>query len=305
MKRIALVSLVLLSLGMTSLAEAQVFEATTANTTVFNNGVAGDSTNLVLSGATTDLLITNDGGNFFYGGFASTDDVNTLNGTPLLSTDTVTVEFVVDSVTNVGESQLRSRGIEFGLSADTTTSGGNSAENLTLRIGGGGNSNSVGLVNNVDGIPYTITSSPLWDATPASVLDGFGVTLVANEAGFTFSFTGLDADAGQTVADYTGTFAPGEFLANVGGGHFYAAVQKRLVGTTTVDVSVASLRVEDLTPACILADANLDQIVDFNDIPAFTIVLLGNMFQCESDCDQNGLVDFNDIPFFVDILLGP
>ena len=63
----------------------------------------------------------------------------------------------------------------------------------------------------------------------------------------------------------------------------------------------------DLTDptACVLADVDLNGLVDFNDIPAFVSVLLGNMFQCEADCDKNGLVDFNDIPPFVNILLNP
>ena len=56
---------------------------------------------------------------------------------------------------------------------------------------------------------------------------------------------------------------------------------------------------------CILADVDMNGVIDFNDIPFFVDVLLMGPFQCEADCDENGLVDFNDIPFFVDILLNP
>ena len=57
--------------------------------------------------------------------------------------------------------------------------------------------------------------------------------------------------------------------------------------------------------ACVLGDVDMNGVVDFNDIPDFVTVLLGNMiFQCEADCDENGVVDFNDIPVFVEILLG-
>ena len=59
------------------------------------------------------------------------------------------------------------------------------------------------------------------------------------------------------------------------------------------------------TGDCILGDVDMNGVVDFNDIPDFVTVLLGNMiFQCEADCDENGVVDFNDIPVFVEILLG-
>ena len=58
------------------------------------------------------------------------------------------------------------------------------------------------------------------------------------------------------------------------------------------------------TEAVLLGDANLDGIVDFNDIPSFVNTLLGNMFLLEADVNEDGLVDFNDIPAFVAILLG-
>ena len=53
----------------------------------------------------------------------------------------------------------------------------------------------------------------------------------------------------------------------------------------------------------LLGDVDTNGVVDFNDIPMFVVVLLGNVFQSEADCDESGMVDFNDIPVFVDILL--
>ena len=52
-----------------------------------------------------------------------------------------------------------------------------------------------------------------------------------------------------------------------------------------------------------MGDVDTNGVVDFNDIPMFVVVLLGNVFQSEADCDESGMVDFNDIPVFVDILL--
>ena len=56
-------------------------------------------------------------------------------------------------------------------------------------------------------------------------------------------------------------------------------------------------------PECILGDIDMSGTVDFNDIPQFVTILLGNMFQCEADVNESGMVDFNDIPAFVEILL--
>ena len=75
---------------------------------------------------------------------------------------------------------------------------------------------------------------------------------------------------------------------------------------TRVGNALTTLDISNLVgpPACVLADVNMNGIVDFNDIPDFVTVLLMGPFQCEADCDENNVVDFNDIPFFVNILLG-
>ena len=49
----------------------------------------------------------------------------------------------------------------------------------------------------------------------------------------------------------------------------------------------------------LLGDVNLDDVVDFSDIPAFIAVLQAGEYQIEADLDQNGAVDFGDIPLFI------
>ena len=75
-------------------------------------------------------------------------------------------------------------------------------------------------------------------------------------------------------------------------------------GISISNVTITSV-ITDPNAGCLLADVNMNTVVDFNDIPDFVNVLLMGPFQCEADCDENGVVDFNDIPFFVDILLNP
>ena len=47
----------------------------------------------------------------------------------------------------------------------------------------------------------------------------------------------------------------------------------------------------------LLGDVDTNGVVDFNDIPMFVVVLLGNVFQCEADCDESGMVDFNAVSY--------
>ena len=59
-----------------------------------------------------------------------------------------------------------------------------------------------------------------------------------------------------------------------------------------------------IVPVVIKGDVDMDGDVDFNDIPMFVTVLLGDTFQAEVDCNCDTLINFDDIPAFVDILLG-
>ena len=107
--------------------------------------------------------------------------------------------------------------------------------------------------------------------------DGSGRTIVSTLT--------VNGDAGPNEGNFVG---------------FYLDVRED--GTTG---SVDNLRILPITGDCLLADVDMNGVIDFNDIPFFVDVLLMGPFQCEADCDENGLVDFNDIPFFVDILLNP
>jgi len=52
----------------------------------------------------------------------------------------------------------------------------------------------------------------------------------------------------------------------------------------------------------LLGDVNLDEAVDFADIPAFIAVLSSGDYQFEADLDQNDVVNFSDIPLFISVL---
>ena len=69
--------------------------------------------------------------------------------------------------------------------------------------------------------------------------------------------------------------------------------QTAIIGTNMLAVSA---------PA-ILGDVNLDDVIDFSDIPAFISVLQSGGFRVEADVDQNGEVNFADIPAFISILI--
>ncbi len=53
----------------------------------------------------------------------------------------------------------------------------------------------------------------------------------------------------------------------------------------------------------LLGDVNLDEVVDFSDIPAFIAVLQSGLYQAEADVDQNGAVNFADIGPFINVLI--
>jgi hypothetical protein len=215
-----------------------LFEAATDNTVLLNNAYNGDESNVTLTGATPDLLLAVDGGNFFVGGFVGTDSINTLLGTSLTSNDTVMASLTVDAITHTDLSELRSNGIEWGIAAEATIGGSGSSSNFIVRIGGGGNSTAIQLSGESFG---TITSS-VFTATEASVNDGFSAFMVADEAGFTIYFEGLEAVSGY-VQPISGTFEAGRFASAFGTGHYYAVAQKRYAGTTTLDISDATMSV--------------------------------------------------------------
>ena len=49
----------------------------------------------------------------------------------------------------------------------------------------------------------------------------------------------------------------------------------------------------------LIADVNLDGIVNFLDIAPFIAILTNNTYQIEADVNQDGVVSFLDISFFI------
>ena len=103
-------------LSMTSNVSATfIFDATPANTTLGNNNIGPQGT---LTGTAGNLTFVNNGNNFNFSGFFSTQDVNTLNGSPITAADTVTTTI---SVAGLSVGVLRANGIDFGLNDEIQT----------------------------------------------------------------------------------------------------------------------------------------------------------------------------------------
>ena len=216
---------------------AIIFQASDTNTTkISNNNNAGDTNaKVAVTGdtATSTLLISNTNGNFGNGGIASTDPINTLNALGLTALDKVTMVFTIDSISGL----IRANGVTFGLDDDNSTFGLTGGLGVNVRAQG----STVTLTEGF-GTADTITA---WNATEASILDGFTVTLVADVNGYSFSFADLVASGGTTIVDITGTFSGTEFVDNFGAGYFYGTAQKFNQGATALEttVSVASIDV--------------------------------------------------------------
>lgn len=243
-----------LSAGIASTASATViYEASDSNTTLWDNssvpgGIATAGSAVSGDTASGDMDLTVTGGNFSYGGFASTSNINTLLGTALTDSDVVTLTFttgalddLVDSTNTGGE--LRSRGFNFGISASTAADGGDSADQLIIKVGGGGNSGVTTLIDSGNAGPGTNAGAtdPDNTLTNADANAGFTVTIVADVNGWTVSFSDVDT----AVADFTGSFDAGEFTSFFGNGHLYAGFQQRWGGSDGILVpfEVASIEV--------------------------------------------------------------
>ena len=217
--------------SLLSVAQASViYQATTNNINTIENTVNGTTTQSESGGV---LTVTQNGNGNYNGGFASSQDIDTLLGRPLLATETVRLQLTVDSM----NFDLSANGFEFGLSPNGTAfrPGGHLIFQIRPndQIGSIANNAFDGGTNNVG-----------FGLTEASVLDGFSGTLLASQSGYTFSFQDVVLSSGA-AATYSGTFAsPAEFQSVVGGGHFYTTSQK--AGTpnpASFDISVASIDV--------------------------------------------------------------
>ena len=200
---------------MSNVSADIVFDADPTNTTLANNGIGAQGT---LTGTPGNLNFQNNGSNFNFSGFFSTDDINALNGTPLVDTDTVSVSI---SVSGLSVGVLRSSGIDFGLQSglgDLSSISNLEAGDIIVRaeasnIGGdiGTFFDGGGFVDSGDG------------GTTASIRDGFTITLDADVSGYTFTLESIGGSGDVVISDvFTGT----QFVDFVGNGHFFFAQQQ-------------------------------------------------------------------------------
>ncbi len=68
-------------------------------------------------------------------------------------------------------------------------------------------------------------------------------------------------------------------------------------------IDVIELQVDTPGITIYLGDCNLNDVVDFSDIPAFISILMSGGFLEQADCNQDGAVNFSDIPAFIEILI--
>ena len=191
-----------------------IFDADPTNTSLSNNNIGAQGT---LTGTPGNLEFQNNGSNFNFSAFSSTDNINTLNGTPIVATDTVSLTIDVSGL-SVGV--LRSNGIDFGLQSGlgspiSNLEGGDiivraEASNIGGDIGtffdGGG------FVDSGDG------------GTTANITDGFTITLDADVSGYTFTLESIGGGGSDVVI--SDTFTGTQFVDFVGNGHFFFAQQQ-------------------------------------------------------------------------------
>ncbi|MBK1855612.1 PEP-CTERM sorting domain-containing protein [Verrucomicrobiaceae bacterium 5K15] len=214
------------------------------NASTSNSGIVGNAVNLTsnsFTGTTGALTVTTDAsGNNNASGIASNDDINTLKGSALLATDTVTMKMIVTNTTGVNN--LRANGIEFGMSPNGT--GFRPAENLIFQIDADNDDSGMAIDNFYD--PDLTLNVAGWAVTEASLADGFTVTLVADSDGFTFTLFDIEevGNLSNTTLSYSNTFTGSQFVDNFGGGHMYYTRQ----GTAgEVDVNISEFSI-DVTP---------------------------------------------------------
>ena len=205
---------------------AVIYDAAPGNTTLLNNG-SNDSGSLSLSGSAGSLVVTNANGSFNMGGPVSTSNINTLNGTALTAADTVTLKLTVDSISGT----WRANGVQFGLVGSTTAFPNTTTDNLVFGVRAPNQGSSVERRYSF------LTPGDLdlsFDATEASIFDGFSMEIVANSAGYAVTLsdiivansTATGITDGDTTATVTGSFTGSQFLDNFGDGHIWYGSQR-------------------------------------------------------------------------------
>ena len=192
-----------------------IFDADPTNTTLANNGIGVQGT---LTGTPGNLNLQNNGSNFNFTGFFSTDDINTLNGTPIVDTDTVSVTIAVSGL-SVG--QLRSSGIDFGLQSGLGSLTGISileAGDIIVRAEASNVGGDIGTF--FDGGGFADSGA---GGTTGNIADGFTITLDADVSGYTFTLESIGGSGDVVISD---TFTGTQFVDFVGNGFFYYAQQQ-------------------------------------------------------------------------------
>lgn len=239
MKKVTLIAAVVT--GMVGVASAAtIFEATTANTTLINNEFNATNGVPTLTGATPDLLYSNPGGLNNNGGFASTDSLDVLMGSPLTVSNELLFSATIDSMTT---NTIKAGAVLLGMSPSATFQ---PADNLLFQVNNGANKSQI-----QNGAFVDVGAKADFYIVDASMEDGFGITLTANNGGYTFALTNVEAvvdGVTNTTATFSGTFATGEFINNFSTGHFYLSSQ--VDGDPSpqeVDISSATLSVIELS----------------------------------------------------------
>lgn len=199
------------ALMLGSAQAAVIFNASTANTTVITN----NGTPTGLSGSPGALSFTGATNGFNASGIGSTDDINTLNGTNLAGTDTVTINLAVTGITG---GPIRANGITFGI-GDVAAFGNSDLGDLLAGLEAGNNNSDI-LIFEIDGATITDTGA---NATDAELVNGFNLSLVADVNGYTYT---LDSVNGGAAVVASGAFTGTQFVDTFGSGHFYYTAQK-------------------------------------------------------------------------------
>ena len=203
-------------LCMTTTVSADViFDADLTNTTLANNGIGAQGT---LTGTPGDLGFQNNSSDFNFSAFFSTDDINTLNGTPLVDTDTVSVTVEVSGF-SVG--QLRANGVDFGLQSglgDLSAISNNEPGDIIVRAEASNVGGDIGTFFDGGGF-----NDSLAGGTTGNISDGFTITLDADVSGYTFTLESIGGSGDVVISD---TFTGTQFVDFVGNGRFFYAQQQ-------------------------------------------------------------------------------
>lgn len=189
-----------------------IFDADPTNTSLSNNNIGAQGT---LTGTPGALVFQNNGSGFNFSAFSSTDNINTLNGTPIVATDTVSLTMTVSGL-SVGV--LRANGIDFGLQSGLGSPISNlEGGDLIVRAEASNANGDIGTF--FDGGGFV---DSLQGGTTANITDGFTITLDADVNGYSFT---LESIGGSDVV-ISDTFTGTQFVDFVGNGHFFYAQQQ-------------------------------------------------------------------------------